>query len=281
VNQRKLIAIDLDGTLFYPKKRLSLVSRQNIQFLKWAAEQGHHLVFVTSRNRDFVQKVVEKIGLPIDIVSRNGSEVYYRNEIIQKTYLEPSLIKDVFDDITSKYERVMCSIDADSASNLVYSQGKIWYLNLIYRLYYWYQGVYREPYLIDNDVFRKKLASKKDDLQRLLIYFGLSKKAKKISHEESERLKIKFPQLSILWIHSLIEVSPASVNKANGLKEILKREKIEEDNVFVVGDSGNDIPLFEQFKHSFCMTHAHPRIKKHAKHLVRRVYNLKKFIQAS
>lgn len=270
--------MDLDGTLFYPKKRLTLVSQQNIQFLKWAAQQGHHLVFVTSRNRAFVQKVIDKVGLPIDIVSRNGSEVYYRNEIIQKTYLDAKLIQEVFDDVSSRHPRLMLSVDADSFSNLVYSQGKIWYLNLIYRLYYWYQGVYREPYLIDNDIFKKKLRSKKDDLQRLLIYFGLSKKAKKLSHDESVRLKEKFPQLSVLWIHSLIEVSPLSVSKANGLKLILEREKLDEDDVYVVGDSGNDIPLFETFKHSFCMKHAHPRIKKHAQHIVSRVADLKTYL---
>lgn len=271
--------MDLDGTLFYPKKRFQFVSRQNIQFLKWAASAGHHLVFVTSRNRAFVQRVIEKIGLSVDIVSRNGSEVYYRNEIIHKTYLDPKQIKAVYEDIIKRHPRMMLSIDADSVSNLVYSKGKNWYLNLIYRLYYWYQGVYREPFLIDNAVFMDKLNSHGDDLQRLLIYFGLSNKSKKRSHDESERLSQAFPDLSILWIHSIIEVSPKSVSKANGLRLILQRERIEDDDVFVVGDSGNDLPLFESFNHSFVMAQAHPRIKKYAKHVIKRVYQLKPFIE--
>ena len=54
----KLIAIDLDGTLFYPKKRIKLVSKENIRFLKWAKANGHEVVFVTSRNRQFVEKVL-------------------------------------------------------------------------------------------------------------------------------------------------------------------------------------------------------------------------------
>ena len=271
--------MDLDGTLFYPKKRFQFISRQNVQFLKWAASQGHHLVFVTSRNRAFVQRVIEKIGLSIDIVSRNGSEVYYRNEIIHKTYLDPKQIKVVFEDIIQRHQRTMLSIDADSVSNLVYSKGKNWYLNIIYRLYYWFQGVYREPFLIDNDVFVDKLKAHGDDLQRLLIYFGLSKKSKKLSHDESERLSKAFPDLSILWIHSIIEVSPKSVSKANGLRLILEKERIHEDDVFVVGDSGNDIPLFESFQHSFVMAQAHPRIKKYAKKVIKRVYQLKPFIE--
>ena len=271
--------MDLDGTLFYPKKRFQFISRQNIRFLHWAAAQGHHLVFVTSRNRDFVQRVIQKINLPIDIVSRNGSEVYHRNEMIQKTYLDAKLSKAVFEDIIARHERTMLSIDADSVTNLVYSKGKIWYLNLIYRFYYWYQGVYREPYLIDNDVFVDKLSAHGDDLQRLLIYFGLSNKSKKLSHDESERLQKAFPELSILWIHNIIEVSPKSVSKANGLKLIMERENIDAKDVYVIGDSGNDIPLFESFEHSFCMAQAHPRIKQHAKHIVRRVYELQSYLE--
>lgn len=271
--------MDLDGTLFYPKKRFQFVSRQNVRFLKWAASQGHHLVFVTSRNRAFVQRVIEKIGLSVDIVSRNGSEVYYRNEIIHKTYLDPKQMKEVFDDIVQRHQRTMLSIDADSVSNLVYSKGKNWYLNIIYRLYYWFQGVYREPFLIDNQVFIDKIHGHGDDLQRLLIYFGLSNKSKQLSHDESERLARIFPDLSILWIHSIIEVSPKSVSKANGLRLILEKERIADEDVFVVGDSGNDIPLFESFNHSFVMAQAHPRIKQYAKHVIKRVYQLKPWIE--
>lgn len=36
----KVIATDLDGTLFYPKRKLHLISKKNKQFLQNALESG-------------------------------------------------------------------------------------------------------------------------------------------------------------------------------------------------------------------------------------------------
>jgi hypothetical protein len=42
-----------------------------------------------------------------------------------------------------------------------------------------------------------------------------------------------------------------------------------EDNVYVIGDSGNDVPMFEAFyENSFCMGHAPQSIREKAKHVV-------------
>jgi Cof subfamily protein (haloacid dehalogenase superfamily) len=274
----KLFAIDLDGTLFYPKKRIRLVSKENVAFIKFAIAQGHQVVFVTSRNRQFVEKVLKQINVDIDFVCRNGCMVVHNHQVILDQSMTSKDVEDVTQYIQNRHPRFMFSIDTKNESNIVYTSNYVWYLDLIYRLYYLLQGRYREAYKKDNAYFIKQV---KGDaiIQRLLIYFGISKKGKKVALEESKKLKKKFPQLEIAWINGLIEVATLGTNKATALKLLIEKKGILPKDVIVVGDSGNDIPMFKAFSQSYCMDHAHPEVKKYAKHLIKRVYNLKEIIK--
>ncbi len=274
----KLFAIDLDGTLFYPKKRIRLVSKENVAFLKFAISKGHQVVFVTSRNRIFVEKVLKEINLDIDFVCRNGCMVIHNHDIILDQSMTSQDVEDVTKYIQTKYQRFMFSIDTKNESNIVFTSNYVWYLDLIYRLYYLLQGRYREAYKKDNDYFMKQVHGDAI-IQRLLIYFGISKEGKKVALEESKKLKKKFPHLEIAWINGLIEVATSGTNKATALNLLINKKGIQPKDVVVVGDSGNDIPMFKAFSQSYCMEHAHPEVKKHAKHLIKRVHNLKKIIE--
>ena len=142
----KLIAIDLDGTLFYPKKRIKLVSKENIKFLKLAKANGHEVVFVTSRNRQFVEKVLKEIDLDIDYVCRNGCVVVHDHQVILDKVIAKEDVQKVTSFIKLRHQRYMFSVDTKEASNIVFTSAYVWYLNIIYRIYYFLQGRYREDF---------------------------------------------------------------------------------------------------------------------------------------
>jgi hypothetical protein len=271
----KLIAIDLDGTLFYPKKRIRLVSKANQAFIKHAIAKGHQIVFVTSRNRKFVEKVLKELAIDIDFICRNGSMVIHQKKVILNQTVAPEAIEKVVSYIQKRHDKYMFSIDTDQESNLVYTSKYVWYLDALYRFYYLLQGRYREKYRKDNDYFMATLKRKGVNIYRQLIYFGIGKKAGLLALKESKALKKAFPELEIAWIHSLIEVASLGTNKANALHALIKAKGVNPDDVWVIGDSGNDVPMFDAFKHSYCMAHAHPEVKKHAKHIIERVHHLR------
>jgi Cof subfamily protein (haloacid dehalogenase superfamily) len=273
----KLIAIDLDGTLFYPKKRIKLVSKENIRFLKWAKSNGHEVVFVTSRNRQFVEKVLKEIDLDIDFVCQNGCVVIHQHQVIVDEVMAKEDVQKVTKFIQGRHERHMFSIDTKQASNIVFSSAYIWYIDFLYRFYYFLQGRYREDFDKNNARFEKEM-KQSSTIQRLLIYFGLGKKSKKMALEESVILKNKFPNLEIAWINGLIEVASLGTNKGNSLTKLVKAKNWNKEDVIVIGDSGNDVPMFTMFSESYCMDHAHPSIKKHAKYVIKRVYHIQKLL---
>jgi len=273
----KLIAIDLDGTLFYPKKRIKLVSKENIKFLRWAKSNGHEVVFVTSRNRQFVEKVLKEINLDIDYVCRNGCVVVHHHQVIVDELIAKEDVQQVTKFLQNRHQRYMFSIDTKEASNIVFMSAYVWYLNALYRFYYLLQGRYREDFDKNNSRFEKEI-SQSSTIQRLLIYFGLGKKNKKMSLEESQVLKNNFPNLEIAWINGMIEVASSGTNKGQSLTKLVEAKKWNKDDVIVIGDSGNDVSMFKMFSQSYCMDHAHPSIKKHAQYVIKRVYHLQKII---
>lgn len=273
----KLIAIDLDGTLFYPKKRIKLVSKENIKFIKWAKSNGHEVVFVTSRNREFVEKVLKQINIDIDFVCRNGCVVVHNHQVIVDELMAKEDVQQVTKFLQGRHQRYMFSIDTKEASNIVFTSAYVWYLNVLYRFYYLLQGRYREDFDKNNSRFEKEI-QQSPTIQRLLIYFGLGKKAKRLSLEESQVLKSKFPNLEIAWIDGLIEVASLGTNKGHALTTLVEAKKWNKDDVIVIGDSGNDVPMFTMFPQSYCMEHAHPSIKKHARYVIKRVYHLQKIM---
>ena len=97
-------------------------------------------------------------------------------------------------------------------------------------------------------------------------WFGLGKKGIITARKFYDILKEKVGEdFELCFSGSAIEIMEKNTNKAESLKELLKMYNINKDEVAVVGDSGNDIPLFEEFENSFVMANAPEEVKQKAK----------------
>ena len=57
---------------------------------------------------------------------------------------------------------------------------------------------------------------------------------------------------------------------------------ISKDNILVVGDSGNDVSMFDCFNaNSYCMSHAPDSVKAHAAHVIDKVADLEQILYPS
>ena len=85
-------------------------------------------------------------------------------------------------------------------------------------------------------------------------------------------------KFEILWSAEAIEFMNKGVNKAKALKDYIKLMNLEPSEVAVVGDSGNDVPLFEEFENSFVMKNAPEEVRKNAKTEIEGVFSLEEHI---
>ena len=114
----------------------------------------------------------------------------------------------------------------------------------------------------------------------MMAMYGIGEKKIEIARQESLKfLDAWDTEFEILWSRESVEFMKKGVNKANALKQIIDMQHIKDDEVAVVGDSGNDICLFETFENSFVMKNAPKEVKLKAKNEIEGVYCIKDYIK--
>ena len=110
-----------------------------------------------------------------------------------------------------------------------------------------------------------------------MIVFGIGSRAKRIAKEANKEIyKLFGNECSSSWANQSIEITPSDCEKSDSISILAKSLGIADENVIVVGDSGNDISMFKKFyDNSYCMSHSPKTIKKYAKTIIRSVLDLK------
>lgn len=82
-------------------------------------------------------------------------------------------------------------------------------------------------------------------------------------------LKIKYSAVKSSKV--FLEVTNKKANKGRGVETLRKHLNIDKNNVFVFGDSGNDVSMIKKFKNSIAMGNAIEKVKHHAKYVTKSV----------
>ena len=274
----KLLAIDLDGTLFYPKRIRKCICKKNVLFLRKWIDEGNKVVLVTSRSTQFTEKLKDEIQRPVDFINCCSSQIFANDELIFDKWMPNKELKEILSRIEETYEPIAFLMTSENHPCIIkYSRKVNRIFTLFYRIWWWFQFSYREPFTVDNEMFENELNTAK--IYKIMNFIGIRKNKSKISKEINKELREEFPEIESSWTAQVNELTPQGCNKGNGVERYCQLLDINPDDVYVVGDSGNDITMFNKFhEHSYCMKRGHPSARKYAKHVISRVYNLEKFI---
>lgn len=274
----KVIATDLDGTLFYPKKRVRMVSTKTLKFLRRFHDDGGKIILVSGRNSSYLERVAKKIDRPCDMIGCNSSIIISNNKPIREAYFDNARLKEILDDIEKTYHSKTFFIMNDKNQFIMRDSFESRLYSIGYALWNFFQGVYREPFLVSKSEFEKVLENGK--IRKIMIFFGIGKKNVQASKEANKGIFEKYKdEVEPSWSGEFIELSPYKCSKSEGLKYYINYNKINHNDVYVVGDSGNDISMFKEFpENSFCMKHSPLSVSKYAKHVIKRFSDLEKFI---
>ena len=274
----KLLACDLDGTLFYPKQLNRCISRKNVRFLRKWIDSGNKVVLITSRSKEFAERLNKEIQRPFDLMSCTSSQIFHDGQLIKHSWMPNKELETIFWKIDEKYKPIGYLLTGENNPCIVYNTKRAGlFFQILYKLYYFFQFKYREPAFMDNEKFMDLMRNGK--CYKLMTFFGLGKNKSKLSKEINKALRENYPTIESSWSLIVNELTPKGCNKGEGLEEYCKALNINKDDVYVVGDSGNDIAMFQAFhEHSYCMAHAYPSVKKYAKHAITRVYKLDKLV---
>ncbi len=265
----KIIATDLDGTLFYPKDHRNIICKQNLYFVQSFIDHGGKLIIVSGRSLSYGLKVKEVINRNIDIVPYNGACIYQNNQLVYSKNISNNEVESIINDLFSSYKLMAIVLFTNDGIFLRLRKDSKFF-RFCAKFYFKSQRALAEDVHIEKEEYQKALKEK--EIYKVLVLFGLSNKSKKRALEANKVIRNSYENVESSWSSFCVEITSKGCSKGNAIKRYCELNNINKDEVYVVGDSGNDISMFKEFhEHSFAMSHAAKTVKKYAK------YNLDKY----
>lgn len=270
----KILATDLDGTLFYPKDKKDMICKDNLSLIRDFIDKGNKLVIVTGRSLAYSKQVVRRINRNVTLVCYNGAIINEDGIDIYDFSIPNEIAKEI---INQGFESTKIKGVFIMTENGVFVRTRT--NNMIFRkaseLFYESQKVYAEKFNIDPRSYEDELNFGK--IHKIMFFFGISPKSKINAREYNKILREEYEFMECSWSNNAIEITNRQCSKGNALLKYICIKGYSRDDVYVVGDSGNDISMFKEFKeNSFCMSHAHRVVKKYSNNIIDKFTDLRK-----
>ncbi|HGI4028961.1 TPA: Cof-type HAD-IIB family hydrolase [Streptococcus agalactiae] len=245
----KILALDLDGTLFTTDKK---VSEENKVALKAAREKGIKVVITTGRPLKAIGNLLEDLELVSDedySITFNGGLVQQNTgKILAKTAMTRQEVEDIHEELY----QVGLPID-------ILSEGTVYSIaNKGHHSQYHLANPLLEFIEVDDleqvpkDVVYNKIVSVIDATY-------LDQQIAKLP----DRLKVDYEMFKSRDI--ILELMPKGVHKAVGLELLTKHLGLDSSQVMAMGDEANDLSMLEWAGLGVAMANGIPEAKATAK----------------
>ena len=264
----KLIASDLDGTLLDEPNRISKI---NLDAIEYAYQKGAKFCFSTGRDLQSVKDISCLLKYKPVLLLGNGSEVYDEDE---------NLVFQNF--FNNKYLEEVCEImNEHDVPHMIFTTDGFYTTTdpvEVRRRFIERIGKIRNQEMAH--IFATNMDKPCNNLVQIedIKEFAKTKKVLKVEGfhynskpvEDVKKVLEKFTELSHLSTgKNNVEVTNLTATKGLALKRYCEYANIKEDEVMVMGDSHNDLSMFEFFKYSFAPENSIQEIKDYAYKVVK------------
>lgn len=264
----KLIASDLDGTLLDEPNRISKI---NLDAIEYAYQKGAKFCFSTGRDLQSVKDITCLLKHKPVLLLGNGSEVYDEDE---------NLVFQNF--FNNKYLEEVCEImNENDVPHMIFTTDGFYTTTNpveVRRRFIERIGKIRNQEMAH--IFATNMDKPCNNLVQIedIQEFAKTKKVLKVEGfhynskpvEDVKKELEKFTELSHLSTgKNNVEVTNLKATKGLALKRYCEHANIKKDEVMVMGDSHNDLSMFELFKYSFAPENSIQEIKDYAYKVVK------------
>ena len=263
MNDIKIIALDLDGTLLDSEKRLSEVNRTA---LERAAEKGVLIVPTTGRFFGMMPPAVRDLPFVRYAITINGAQVYdretdtalVRDEIPLEMALGVMELLDRHDVIYDCYRQNwgwMTAALQDKAADYATNEH---YLKMVRE--------FRRP--VPELKAHLRETADQGDVQKIMLFATNRERSTAIDclRKLSTEIAVRFPEIKVTastWNN--LELNIKSAHKGNALKRFAEHLGFTLANCMAFGDGMNDFTMVEVAGLGVAMSNAEPEVKRIAK----------------
>ena len=244
---KKLIALDMDGTLLTSDKR---ILPETLADMQAAADAGKHVCLCTGRGIPEIRSFRKELAMVRYAVVESGALVYdlARNSVIYEESI-PREMMEIIVDVGLKYDAMLhlhcpsdCVIKRDQAE----------------RAAEYGMGPYREMYLSVGTFVKdmKQEIKHRTSVPKINIYFRSVREREK-GYEELKNL----PLTCVYSEETSLEMTPEGVSKGTGLRKLAEHLGIDLNDVIAVGDAENDRVMLRTAGFSVAMGNALEELK--------------------
>ncbi len=269
----KLLISDMDGTVLSSNQK---IEQETIDAIKAAKEQGVDFAIATGRNYLNAKELTDQAGIVCPIIASNGARVMTREgEQLSATTLTAEQAQQIYS-IISQYEvffEMFCdqglvtaqgaTIDAayDSLKDMSRESDRAKeVLDFFYKRYY----VNEDVKMIDG--FRSFIRNQAGQVFKFISFSFDQDLMNKIWKEVEEKVDGIYVTSSG---HDNIEVMAVGADKGTAVKTLAKHLGVSIDEVAVIGDNLNDVPMFKVAGVAIAMGNGHEDAKAIAKHVTK------------
>ena len=225
--ERKLIAIDLDGTTLNNESKISSYTKEVLQK---AAQAGHIVSIVTGRPNRISENFYDELDIPTPMINFNGALGHIPHKNWDKEYIE-TFSKDIALDLVAEKEKLGIKIVAAESKNYALAD---------------------QPNNIIPDFFPSTLKAN-EVLNAINLQKDPSAMTMLVDEHKLpnivETLKANFGDKITVGVwggkNPILELSPKGVNKAKGVDFLAKTYNIDKKNIIAFGDEHNDASMID------------------------------------
>ncbi|RZI48938.1 Cof-type HAD-IIB family hydrolase [Lactococcus kimchii] len=246
---RKLIAIDLDGTTLQSDGRS--ISRYTKYVFKQVEALGHIICITTGRPFRMSLAVYRELELTSPVINFNGALVSKPNdknwEHTKAHYIDRSFVFDLL--------RHQQNFDLNF---FAVEYRRKFFLNT-------FRGVIPELFGVDRlHPYNRLRADRITENPHAVLLSTRQKDRFALADEMRRHYNGKIDVGVWGGPHAMLEVVPKGISKASGLKHLLKVLDIPQENLLAFGDEHNDIEMFKLAPHAYAMKNASARLTPYA-----------------
>jgi Cof subfamily protein (haloacid dehalogenase superfamily) len=248
----KAIFLDMDGTILNRYNKVSVATKEIIDDLR---TQGIFVFIATGRAFDEIEELVPE-GFKVDgCITSNGMAGYVEGEAVFKHSLSLELVKTIIK--KARKNKVYYELFPYDAQRMTLKQDKQYVEEEI-----------RDPkpdsveineWLSRKNALKEEIAWKEhvegSEFSKF-YFFARTKEHINKWKDELNELKKEIDFTTSTSSNHNVEVMVANVNKATGIKQMLNHFGVAADEILAIGDSNNDLPMFQFVSHAVAMKNA-------------------------
>lgn len=238
----KMLGTDYDGTLRYATE----VMEEDIEAIRKWREAGNLFAIVTGRSGESIRKEMNKYGLECDyLVCNNGGLVFKGDESLYENYMETLAAVDI----------IYALKEFDSVVSITA-----------------HDGMHRHKIEVHPDLEDHRFGHLRPDLpeEEVLSLPQYCQIVASCTDDEAAREladminQFFHEQLAAYPNNTCVDIVARDVNKGEGLIFAAAYAGLDEEDVYAVGDSYNDMPMIEAVPNSAVMSVAPETLQEQA-----------------